>query len=200
MAKFLNDLPPTKEGAKLNLTSEQEEKCKAVYKKDDKGGAYFAGLYNPEVEYSDEYVIVPLKSIYKGITAITYATNTCFANIEGSSYDRNKSGGTWLSVVLSYLPSVRYDCYATQDLVYDPVTNMPITAFRGCSPNDYVGGHILLGTNQSGAVAPGNDVHLLPICRNHNIAHFAGHPVGGGFYMKLKYATKAVIFEGYLIP
>ncbi len=63
---FLSTLPSTEEGAKLELTEEIEQNCKVVYKLTDDGGAEFFDLWNPETDYSDEYVIVPVMPMRTG--------------------------------------------------------------------------------------------------------------------------------------
>lgn len=44
MAILLNSYPHSVEGAKLELTQEQEQLCKIVYKFDGEGGAVFEDL------------------------------------------------------------------------------------------------------------------------------------------------------------
>ncbi|MCL2266066.1 MAG: hypothetical protein FWC22_08500 [Treponema sp.] len=85
MAKFLLNAPFTEEGAKLELTAEMEENCKSVYKLDDEGGAAFAGFWNPEAEYTDEFVILPVRSSFDIVDEL--AIGTCFANVIGSKCD-----------------------------------------------------------------------------------------------------------------
>lgn len=63
------NLPFTEEGKKLNMTNELFEVCKVVYQKvpsnndetsDNTVNDYrFKSLYNPDIDYSDECIIVP---------------------------------------------------------------------------------------------------------------------------------------------
>lgn len=207
---FLDSCPYTEEGAKLQLTAEQEEKCRVVYRLDDKGGAVFSELWNPEKEYSDEYVIVPLRSSFKGVTKTKFKAGKEFANVEGSSGDPRPAGfKSWIEILRSN-GITTCTCCAT-NAIYDPNTNksidddvwyydngQPTKAPFKCNTR-MVGGHVLIGSKNSASVFPGSPVHLLPICDCHNITQVteSGH-FGAGYYMKLGRNTQAVELANYL--
>lgn len=207
---FLDSCPYTEEGAKLQLTAEQEEKCRVVYRLDDKGGAVFSELWNPEKEYSDEYVIVPLRSSFKGVTADPFRAGTVFANMIGSSKDPRPAGFEyWIDILRNNGIDAR-SCCAT-NAIYDPNTNQRITADVWYYDNGQTtkapfacntrmdGGHVLIGSKNSASVAPGSTVRLLPICHRHNITQVSqfGH-FGVGYYMKLGRDTQAAELINYL--
>lgn len=201
MAIYLNNYPHTVEGAKLELTQEQEEFCKVVYKLDDEGGAVFTEFWNPDEKYSDEYAVVPLRSVYDDIEV--FSANTCFANIIGSTGDPHPRG---------YLSWVRLWADAANDGVR-PVNCCTDNAFYSDSSEELyyfgrvtnpecggilVGGHVIMGATEAERVARGSNIYLLPICSKHNIAYVDGCRWGAGFFMKLANDTVAVRLKNYL--
>ena len=94
---FLNHLPHTEFGAKLELTAEQEEKCRVVYKasSENKNICAFHSLWNPDEKYPDDCYIVPLRSTYDGLSD-EYANGTCFINISKSTYDPKYIISGWI--------------------------------------------------------------------------------------------------------
>lgn len=212
----LSHLPSTQEGAKLYMSKEQEEKCKLVYKKATDGkGATFAGLWCDEADYSDDYVIVPLRSTYGGLTRNEYPIGTKFANVEGSSddgkyrpsYDQSTS---WVSLLRNAYAGSGYSsasCCAELNKIYEGGSNDDRSSPKAqqflCSrAGSMAGGHVLLHADNSSAMNPGDTVYLLPICTAHNIYNYTGNQgeAGKGFYMKLARPMKAVILTGYLQP
>lgn len=201
MARFLNNYPHTDEGAKLELTQEQEDFCKVVYKLDNEGGATFAGFWNPAKEYSDEYAVVPIRSIYCGTDPIQ--SNTEFANVLGSSSDSIPEGYKyWLKLWVDKANEGKpyRDCCCTDHSFYSPANNTKYTsvyydvwnndlhrwdktnATANCSGN-LVGGHIIKSKSSS-SPSTGDDVYILPICDKHNRAHITEKGGwGDGFYM-----------------
>lgn len=203
---YLTSIPPTPEGAKLNLSQEQEQQLKVIYKRSPDGrGALFAGLWNPEEDYTDEFIIVPLRSTFEKISE-EYPKGTIFANVEGSADDLPKPGN-WLPLLREKL--AKYDCEtccAEKDKIYkggtDDKTDERTEEFKCTISNKLCGGHILIGKNNSATVEKGNSVSLLPICTAHNIFNYKGEAKGQGkgYYMKLSRAMKAVVLKGYLEP
>ena len=230
MAIFLNNAPFSEEGAKLELTAEMEENCKVVYKLDDEGGAAFAGFWNPEAEYTEEYAILPVRSTFGGTERLDAGKE--FANVFGSSEDTVKGipegAGSWIKLYENHICPTkklnRENC-CTDTFIYNKKTGVkyennvildgddtgkPFVC--GCNSkhniplyhNGIVGGHITIGReNRSNeAIKLKNiDVYILPICRNHNVCRI--NPSGSpgiGYYMKLKEDTLAVTLTGYLLP
>lgn len=202
-------MPHTLEGAKLQLTDEQENFCKVVYKKkDDHDRACFFGLWNPEKEYSDEYLIVPFRSVYNNLTK-EYPIGTTFANVEGSTDDKKhmpsiSGSNTWIGLLGEAYKKEGADysvtaCCAEENTIYKSEDNTKITFSderKGCK-GDIVGGHVLLEVTRSASESRGGTVYLLPICKAHNTDRRCGGP-GTGYYMKLQYPMKAVILTRYL--
>ena len=192
------------------MTAEQEEKCRVVYRLDDKGGAVFSELWNPEKEYSDEYVIVPLRSTFKGVTETTFSAGTVFANMIGSSKDPRPAGFKYWIDILRNNGIDACSCCAT-NAIYDPGTERIITAAvwykdYGRTINatfacegSIDGGHVLIGSKNSASVAPGSTVRLLPICHRHTITQLSqSKRFGVGYYMKLGRDTQAAELINYL--
>lgn len=208
MNNFLKHLPVTAAGANLKLTEEQENLCRVVYRNTEENRYIFFELWKPEKEYSGEFVIVPLRSVYKGITA-PYPAGTRFANIIGSSHD-NRPVGKWIEVLQQHFPaSYRTDICCTDGFIYDSttVTDQPylgeVTIFGHrvqsfqCG-GSICGGHILANATNASEVVPGSEILLFPICTNHNIACLNTHQWGAGFYMRLAAPMIGARMKGYL--
>lgn len=219
MAKFLNNAPYTDEGAKLELTAEQEENCKVVYKLDDKGGAAFAEFWNPKAEYTDEYLILPLRSTFDTTEDLT--KGQAFANVSGSTVDPKPAPGSWIGFYESKVAPCN-SCCAEPDTIYNSAHNKidgtvyfswyeertlkysEQTFTCGCRPSNtahfgIVGGHVLKGTDSRVVPLGSNDVYLLPICDHHNSCQVNRYAKWGvGYYTKLAEDTTAVKLKGYL--
>jgi len=110
MAYFLDNYPVSEEGANLDLTEEQEKYCRVVYKLcEDEDSAYFSELWNPDKEYSDEYVIVSVKSTGGDPEPIN--KDTLFANVKSSSKNPEPfTGGHWIDNLLHNCGLTEHRC------------------------------------------------------------------------------------------
>lgn len=194
---FFN-MPTTVEGAKLQLTQEQEARFRVVYRKTkDEQGAYFADLWNPDTDYTDEFIIVPLRSVYDGVTG-PLAIGTKFANVEGSTNDPKHKETSWIELLRKHLPKEdAASCCAEHDKIYvgnsQDESDKRTKEFR-CNET-LVGGHVILQATNSSTVDEGGNVHLLPICGKHNTFYYTG--TGAGYYMKLARQMSAVKLKSY---
>lgn len=224
MAYFLDNYPTSEECANLVLTEEQEKNCRVVYKLDDEGGACFDGFWYPKAEYSDEYVIVPIRST--GCTVVTlypsspFAAVKSFANVIGSGEDHLIDSKWWIELWSEkcnggvrpnacssdgkfYAKSGRSETLL-KDVIFpyyneaERKWNYPVST-ADCSPS-LVGGHILVNAEAASTAPRGSGtVHIIPICSKHNIAIAEpGRSFGTGFYMKLGGVTSALKLKGYL--
>jgi hypothetical protein len=166
----------------LKLTAEQEELCKVVYRKSDKPGepATFAGLWHPQAEYTDQHIIMPLRSEIADV--VTLWAGCQFVNVVGSTHDpKPYPVRTWIELLTGYGSATDRCC----------VGNGVIQ----CSGRDaaMVGGHVLLwyNPNPPNPPDPPNTVYLLPICNYHN-----ARP--GGEIMLLHQNTIAVKLKNYM--
>jgi hypothetical protein len=203
MPKNFRMLEATPEGRELELTPEMERDLHVVYKwDDDHKGGYFAGLYNPETTYSDDYFIAPLRSVYGGLSPV-YQIGTTFANIIGSSRPNAdpfpSNYKTWIKLIEDALgETAASSCCAEKDKIHKSpgITSSDEFSCGGV----IVGGHVAL--NVTSAQKPVEDgsatVYLLPICNCHNTHQMTpSKGVGIGYYMQLSIATKAVILNRY---
>lgn len=216
MAYFLENYPVSKESASLTLTEEQEKNCRAVYRlSEDESdrGAYFAELWVPDKAYSDEYVILPLRST--GGTVVTLKTkNTLipvnfFANVIGSKADDLPDGFQyWISFWMSKTKQSYPSCCTDGNFYYTDRNN---TEYRftqinvqkskvnaACSTGQVNGGHIIINAKAAAEAPKNGTVYIVPLCTNHNIGFADGCGWGAGFYMKLKGDILAVKLKGYL--
>lgn len=221
MAYFLDNFPVSDNCADLVLTEEQEKYCRVVYKLDDEGGACFDALWNPEAKYSDEYVIVPLRST--GYTAEelaprgTLADVKSFANVIGSGADPLIGGKWWIDLwSKEFNRGVRPNACSTDGAFYiwdgkseNRLKSVIFPEYTGsgwiytdspaCCSNSFVGGHIIVNAKAADEVHEGGLVYIIPICNKHNIAITAqGLSFGTGYYMKLRGKTSALKLKGYL--
>ena len=220
MSYFLDNYPVSENCANLVLTEEQEKYCRVVYKINEKGDAYFSGFWNPDEKYSDENVVVPVRST--GATPVRLTPNSpknkeikvdYFANVEGSGQDPqfpkyNGWLGLWCSITKNGFTST---CRAQKIFFYNNDSQYQEVFLkengRWISTNNGVwcrngldGAHILLNTKDgTGAIEGGDNVYIIPLCKYHNRAsNRIGGRFGTGFYMKLLQSTDAVQLTGYL--
>ena len=206
---FLNNLAHTESGVKLDLTSEQEELCRVVYRRHDeeKNIFIFDSLWLPEAEYSYNHIIVPIRSTYDGLSD-EYPAGTCFANVEGSGHDPQYHNPyspagmqwkiSWIALIRKAYNGTNYSCTSccANQTVYKSADN---TSFIISCSSFMHGAHVLLGSTESKDPLKTKDaVFLLPLCSNHNTySEITGH-YGTGYYMKLNRNMKAVKLRGYM--
>ncbi len=216
MAYFLDNYPVSEECSDLVLTEEQEKYCRVVYKLDEEGGAVFSELWDPEAKYSDEYVIVPLRSIRGELESIP--KDTRFANVIGSGADPKVDNKTWLKLWIDVTKTAGgvHKCCTDGNFYYVnesgkekqhinimyPIKegNEWVDHNVGASCNtSLVGGHIILGTTAATPSRGNENVFIVPICDKHNRGHTEDEDSwGAGFYMKMKEKTRAARLVGYL--
>lgn len=222
MAYFLDNYPVSSESADLLLTEEQKKYCRIVYKIDEEGGAVFEELWDPDAEYSDEYVIVPITSTGFTVTLLDpnnfFAPVKSFANVLGSNEDHKIGGQWWIDLWANNANGGRRtDTCSTDGKFYtgDGTTESKLSNITVPIKNEYtgkwedfvqcascggsiVGGHIIVNAKEAVRVPQNGLVYIIPICNKHNIAFTAGHEWGAGFYMKLKRKIDAIRLKGYL--
>ena len=215
---FLSTLPSTEEGAKLVLSETEEYYCKVVYRIKDSTTAVFHGLWDPDTDYSDEYVIVPFKSTYIGLTSKIYPAGTRFANIINSSRDVSSTRDSWIRVLRKAYGDPDLSC-CTDGNIYKSKNpaDLSDTPYLGevCCPEKRdgrwtypkvipfschgltVGGHIIVNETNA-AEYEGTEVLMLPICNRHNISELDSHRFGVGYYMLLRADMRAAVLSGYI--
>jgi len=75
MAIYSSNNGQPEERAKLNLTNEEEESLRTVYRKNKEGEFCFLGMYDPEADYTEDYCIVPIKSSFEDFEMLYKGTN-----------------------------------------------------------------------------------------------------------------------------
>lgn len=216
MAYFLDNYPISEECANLVLTEEQEKNCRVVYKLDDEGGAHIFEPWNPDVKYSDKYVVFTIRST--GAKRVLLRAGTKFANVINSVNDPRVDGKNWLKLWLD-ITGTRFinECVTDNNfycigkdqkeysykMIYYPKYKSSLgqreESFEAATCfGSMVGGHIIIDTTSAAYVAPGGRVFILPICDKHNVAHKElDSRWGTGFYMKLSCDTKAAQLENF---
>lgn len=222
MAYFTDNFPVSDDCADLVLTEEQEKYCRVVYKLDDEGGACFDALWDPEAKYSDEYVIVPLRSTDCTVTTLDpsnyFVPVKSFANVIGSGDDPLIDGKWWIDLWSEKCNGrVRPNACSSDGAFYiwdgrseNRLKSVIFPEYTGsgwiyndspaCCSNLFVGGHIIVNAKAAAVVLKGQGpVYIIPICNKHNIAITAqGLSFGTGYYMKLRGKTSALKLKGYL--
>lgn len=200
--RFINHLPHTEFGATLNLDEEQEKMCKIVYKLSEKypDRYVFYGLWNPEKDYSDEYVILPIRST--AAKKISKPAGYEFANIIDSKYDPKIKGQSWLALLSSN--GIACNCCMTDGRFYNPKDGTVFTTKKdggALACNTWmVGGHVYPGRqNVKFDAFQRETVELIPICSHHNSYSLGdGNGNGEGFFMKLKQNMDILQLENYM--
>ena len=223
-AIFLETLPHTEEGGKLELNEAQINLCKVVYRhsEEEPDKYVFAELWNPDREYTDEYVIAPLKSVFLRVTEHNIVEGTNFVNIEGSTRDpkpinplTKKSYGSWRQLMAAKLPDFR-SCCAQLNTIYKIGETTPYAGFACTNDGEEFyahfengdldvensiwiqGAHVWIGASKPKSIEEGKKVYILPLCRAHNTFNGITGRYGTGYYMKIGRLTKAIILDGYL--
>ena len=135
-------LEPTEEGKKLELTGEMEQNCKVIYKKDEEGTGYaFYDFWDQEniLSESGEYIVLPLRSIYKG--TFSYKTTDTFANVIGSTGDPIPSPAgagyrSWLDLFADMIGIERKALHCVmQNRIYNSMTGGIVCDGQVCDDN-----------------------------------------------------------------
>jgi len=116
-----------------------------------------------------------VNSTYVG--TVTWAANTTFANVIGSTDDPKVDGMSWISL--------------WSDKCNDGAGCAKCSSFNffskdsdwKCQTDDFVGGHVITGTTAK-SMSKGSTVYIFPICKRHN----GSDPN----YMKMLYNPKGV--------
>lgn len=211
---MINSMPHTEEGAKLHLSKEIADNCKVVYRLNAvKNGAHFVELWNPDIDYDVNHIILPLQSTFAGISD-EYGKGTNFANVIHSSTDNCPGGGSWiqfLKIKLNPGKVINYDCStccAETNVIYQADSNdkkvvtSPSGKMFNCTVGGTIkGGHIVMDIKNATEVAKGGNVELLPICSAHNSFNNTGeqYASGQGYYMKLARPMRTVMLKNYLV-
>lgn len=129
------------------LSPEENDDLQLLYK-----NGLFAGFYNPEEHYGNEFVKRSIYSVWGG--EVTFNKNENFANVIGSTNDPKIASKTWLRLWSDQYGNPT-NCTS---LNYSPVT---------CNTN-LVGGHVILGKTAKAEPKGSNSVYIMPICSAHN--------------------------------
>ncbi len=204
--KHISNLEYSEYGASLELTAEQEKKCKVVYKlSENNPDVYvFNSLWNPDLDYGEEYIIVPLRSTAYGTTEKD--AGHIFSNILDSTDDPhpkiNPATSSWLDLFRN--ENIPCDKCCTDGHFYNPINDMPFTESetgKQLKCNNFMkGGHVFEGKdNKKFKKNDKQTVELIPICSHHNSYTLGtGSVNGAGFYMKLKAKMKIILLYNYL--
>jgi hypothetical protein len=192
MAIILKNAPKTEEGRKLNLTKEQEEQYRIVFRF-DKDTKKLANIepWSSEGIYDNHCVIASLSSTYSNI--VKFPNQYGFRNVVGSSVDPNPYGGSWLGVIrLVYdvlqIPC-RTDICCLDPYHYDAAGNQTPVPNHGNS--NIIGGH-MVEWNMDPVYGDLQYFLLLPICQAHN------NPSQNPYYFKTNGAIVAVLMKSSL--
>lgn len=195
--RFINNLPITKLCAELDLSDEINNKCRVVYKiSEGKTDIYeFDSLWNPDKNYSDEYAILPVGSVFDKI--IQGNKGDMFSNVIGSSYDKLPAGySSWIDILKKN--NIKCDSCMTDGYFYTMRGNEERYFTDYHCGGKIVGGHVV-GDINNPVLEEGDYVCIVPICNNHNVCctDHTGR-TGSGFYMRLKENTNVVLLKKYL--
>ena len=176
MALFLEHFPQTEEGKKLSdiIAKEILDNCRLVYRKDEESDGYlFKSQWNPNENYDEDDIILPVQSVFKQMIEITQTIN--FANVIGSTGDKpigddGKVRSSWLALLRekyaewnkTHGTNYKADQCCTDGCFYRGGENDVNDTSKTCNSTSMVGGHVILNTDTSKEVTKGWDVDLLP--------------------------------------
>lgn len=209
MAILLKNVPMTEEWNNMKLHEDVENRIKeqyqVVYKKsseDDKWCLY--DLYNKDISYDDDFVIMPVGSVYHGIQYVKARTK--FVNVIGSTGDKIPIGKSWIDLM-----SIVYDKYnIDQSLLsrcctdgnFYVTTNIQngicwnVDSNRHCN-GKIVGGHVLLNRVETEKDGLYGMVFMLPICTSHNVSRCDSY-FGSGYFMVTQHDIWALVLDQFV--
>ncbi len=174
MAYYLKNLPFTEEGKKLNLSNEDRDRFRLVYKKDGDNWSLH-DIWGEGGDYGDDCIVVPLESTYRGFKVFKPGQN--FANVIGSSGDQNPAGNySWIALwkciyLATYYTAPPEKCCTDGCTYTDEALGMYVMGCDGGNiyqrTQDLHGGHVILGQRPS-EVSKYTTVYIVPICAPHN--------------------------------
>lgn len=192
------ELPPTEKGAALRLSEEH----RVVYEKCGDDAYRFKCAYDPENEYEDDCIIVPLTSVYEDTE--TWRAGTAFVNVLSSSGDHGYKDGkqqTWHDMANAV--GIPWICHEEKDGFYDCFSGQRMSGADYCCGSNVCGGHVVPGTVPH-RLDVGDTVYIVPICTRHNsknVPHIIPEPTpgnGNGFFMKMASTAKVIRLSGYM--
>lgn len=223
MSKRINhiELPPTEAGAKIKAALGDIAEPRIVYKRTIEDGQElwrFHSLHTEDADETEEYITVPLTSVYEGPER--WSRGTLFANVLGSTgdhgYDRDEQAyKEWSEFAAS--AGISWECHAQTDAFFDIATDQPATGedkFKcndrdrqtGMVRHDHVcGGHVIKSKKPE-IMPEGSWLYVVPICKHHNSVSLPHKGLdgknttpnnGNGFYMKLKDDTAVIKISAY---
>lgn len=209
--KFLS-LPNTEEEMALNLASDRSEEIWVVYKPSERNRDFYEyhRLWDYETEYPDDYVAVPIGSVYGGKQF--FSAGTKFANVEGSTDDPKPDNlRSWRKVMQQYNLSDYKTCCAELNTIYRSSDKSTDERFRCTNGGvEYYdrnhiensiwihGAHVLMNAESSSTVIKGGSVYLLPLCKEHNTYDKITGTYGTGYFMKLKRRQEVMILNNFI--
>lgn len=209
--KFLS-LPNAEEENALNLTRDSNEEIWVVYKPSERNRDFYEyhRLWDPETEYPDDYVAVPIGSVYGGKQF--FSAGTKFANVEGSTDDPKPDNlRSWRKVMQRYNLSDYTTCCAELNTIYRSSDKSTDGRFRCTNGGvEYIdrsniensiwihGAHVLMNAESSSTVVGGGSVYLLPLCKAHNTYDGITGRYGTGYFMKLKRRQEVMILNNFI--
>lgn len=195
MAIILKNAPKTEEGRKLNLTKEQEEQYKIVFRFDaNKKELVNIEPWSAEGKYDNYCVIGPLSSYYYKTIDIeaTYRVR----NVIGTKDDENPYG-SWIGIIELI--------YAYKGVKYDfkrcCLDNYHYRNWQGPEQEEEIKDHrkckVIIGGHMTDNLANYDFKNLeyfllLPICQIHN------NPAQNDFYFKTDEPMWAVVMQKHM--
>lgn len=185
MNRYIN-LPPTAEGAKLNFANNEE--YGAVYEESE-DGFVFRCSYDPQKDYGEKCVILPLTSVYSGTEE--WNAGDEFANVLESSSDHGiyeEKPKKWHEICTAV--GIPWKCCEAKDEFYDCFSGTRVTDAKYKCDLIIIGGHVHKGRRPS-TLTRNSEVYIIPICHNHNSKNVPHSPPyetkgnGNGFFMKV---------------
>lgn len=162
-ALFL-ELPPTKEWESVGLGKKYDEKCKVVYQRKYKDGdAYFLEFWNPEKEYGENCIVVPVSSTPGRLIPIYQGS--IIRNVSNTTKDPNPCSNSWIALMREMYQKSGYSldtlCFCSSQNSICQINYGKFVSIPHDHSGVICGAHVYVGDDR-------NNVYLVPLCNSHN--------------------------------
>ncbi len=195
---YLSEMPCSEAAADMILSEEVEQNCRVVYRPDDTNSEQYCiyGLWNPDAEYPEDCVALPVCSVLDGDGKEEVPKGTIFVNVSETSHDKKVGGKSWKKLwkdVTGWKGKDDPPCCSEDHIYFKGQTGGAALACSGM----IVGGHVVLNQMDSPVAQKDGKYMILPICNTHNTCQTYGK-TGTGYYMKTNRDITAVKLKDFL--
>lgn len=196
---YLSEMPCSEAAANMILSEEVEQNCRVVYRPDDTDSEQYRiyGLWDPDAEYPEDCVALPVRSVLDGDGKYDVSKGTIFANVSETTHDKKVDNKSWIQLwkdVTGWQGKNKKDkppCCAEPRICPNDGSG---DILFSCDAN-IVGGHVVLNQTVSPIAQKDGKYMIFPICNTHNTYYYSG--TGTGYHMITNRAITAVKLKDF---